>query len=51
MTIDLDQRLTDLRRAPVWAADERGDLLNAVLATDPSPRRGDLRLVAATRSP
>jgi hypothetical protein len=44
MTIDLDQRLSDLRRAPHWPADERANILDEVLAADPTPHRTDLRL-------
>ncbi len=46
MSTDLDQRLSDLRLAPHWPADERAVILNQVLSSDPIPRREDHRLIA-----
>jgi hypothetical protein len=46
MSIDLDERLADLRRTPHWPADERANILDEVLATDRTPHREDHRLVA-----
>jgi hypothetical protein len=50
MTTDLDTRLADLRRSPHWSAAERAAVLDAVLGTDPVPRRADLRLMHARTS-
>lgn len=46
MSIDLDERLADLRRSPDWPADERANVLNQVLAADRIPHREDHRLIA-----
>jgi hypothetical protein len=47
MTLDLDQRLADLRRAPRWPADERANILELVLAAEQTPHREDLRLIVS----
>jgi hypothetical protein len=45
MTTELDERLADLRRPARWSADEHLDVLDQILASDPTPRRTDHRLV------
>jgi hypothetical protein len=41
MSIDLDERLADLRHTPHWPADERAAVLSQVLTAEPTPQRDD----------
>lgn len=50
MTIDLDERLADLRATAHLSADQRSAVLTQVLAADASPHRQDHRFVAGRRS-
>lgn len=45
MTIELDDRLADLRQPTVWPPEARLDVLNQVLTSDPTPQRADRRIV------
>ncbi len=48
MTVDLDERLADLRPSAHWPSPERDTVLRRVLATDPTPH-GDDHLLTVMR--